>query len=167
VQRLGLRAQPLEAVGVEDGGENNSGTCAESIIRGADASYLDVLRLEATVETRVTSLERLMSDSLCDEESAASLLTEGGGRRAVSRPVTRYRQAFRPPRTVRLGTGMSAHGNGRAQKSAGIDDGRWCALCFELLNPAADLPQRVDGAALHRKLSIRFIHHPINRGALV
>lgn len=133
-----MRAQPLEADGVGNGGENNSGTGAESIIRGADASCLDGLRLDATVETRVTSLERLMSDSLCDEESAASLLTEGGGRHAVSRPVTRYRQAFRPPRTARHGTGMSDHANGRACKSAGIDDGRWCALCFELLNPAAD-----------------------------
>lgn len=114
MQRLGKRAQPLEAGGVGNGGENNSGTGAESIIRGVDASCLDGLRLNATVETRVTSLERLMSDSLCDEESAASLLTEGGGRRAVSRPVTRYRQAFRPPRTARHGTGMSAHANDRA-----------------------------------------------------
>lgn len=64
-----MRAQPLEAGGVGNGGENNSGTGAESIIRGVDASCLDGLRLAATVETRVTSLERLMSDSLCDGES--------------------------------------------------------------------------------------------------
>lgn len=114
MQRLGMRAQPLEADGVEDGGENSTVSGAESIIRGGDASCLDGLRLDATEGTRVTSLERLMSDSLCDEESAASLLTEGGGRRAVSRPVTRYRQAFRPPRTARHGTGMSDHADGRA-----------------------------------------------------
>jgi len=48
VQRLGKRAQPLEAGGVGNGGENNSGTGAESIIRGVDASCLDGLRLNAT-----------------------------------------------------------------------------------------------------------------------
>ncbi|WP_313249638.1 hypothetical protein [Stenotrophomonas acidaminiphila] len=69
MQRLGMRAQPLDADGMGNGGENNSGTGAESIIRGVDASCLDGLRLDATVGTRVTSLERLMSDSLCDRES--------------------------------------------------------------------------------------------------
>lgn len=64
-----MRAHPLEAGGMVNGGESNSGTGAESIIRGVDASCLDVLRLDATVETRVISLERLMPDSLCDEES--------------------------------------------------------------------------------------------------
>jgi len=69
VQRLGMRAQPLEADGVEDGGKNSTSSGAESIIRGVDASCPDGLRLDAGVETRATSLERLMSDSLCDEES--------------------------------------------------------------------------------------------------
>lgn len=64
-----MRAQPLEVHGVGKGGENNSGTGAESIIRGMDASCLDGLRLDAGTETRVISLVRLMSDSLCDRES--------------------------------------------------------------------------------------------------
>lgn len=64
-----MRAHPLEADGMGNGGENNSGTGAESIIRGADASCLDRLRLDAGVETRVITLVRLMSDSMCDEES--------------------------------------------------------------------------------------------------
>jgi len=64
-----MRAQPLEADGVEDGGENSTVSGAESIIRGMHASFLDGLRLDATVETRVISLIRLMSDSLCDRES--------------------------------------------------------------------------------------------------
>ncbi len=64
-----MRAQPPEAGGMDNGGENNSGTGAESIIRGVDASCLDGLRLDATVGTRVTSLERFMSDSVCEEES--------------------------------------------------------------------------------------------------
>ncbi|GEM_PF-5312272 len=42
---------------------------AESIIRDVDALCLDVLRLDAEVETRVISLVRLMSDSVCNEES--------------------------------------------------------------------------------------------------
>jgi len=130
-----MRAQPLEADGVGNGGENNSGTGAESIIRGVDASCLDGVRLDATVETRVTSLERLMSDSLCDEESAASLSIEGGGRCAVDRPATRNRQAFRPPHTARRRTGYFAHAERRAEKSAGIEDGRWCALWFQAVKP--------------------------------
>lgn len=64
-----MRAQPLDAGGVEDGGENSTVSGAESIIRGVDASCLDGLRLDAGVETRVITLVRLMSDSMCDEES--------------------------------------------------------------------------------------------------
>ena len=64
-----MRAQPLDAGGVEDGGENSTSSGAESIIRGVDPLCPDVLRLDAGVEARVTSLERLMSDSLCDGES--------------------------------------------------------------------------------------------------
>lgn len=64
-----MRAHPLEAGGVEDGGENSTVSGAESIIRGVHASCLDGLRLDATEGTCVTSLERLISDSLCDRES--------------------------------------------------------------------------------------------------
>lgn len=59
-----MRAQPLEADGMGNGGENNSGTGAESIIRGVGASCPDGLRLDARVETRVIFLERLISDSV-------------------------------------------------------------------------------------------------------
>lgn len=142
-----MRAHPLEADGVGNGGENNSGTGAESIIRGADASCLDGLRLAAMVETRVTSLERLMSDSLCDEESAASLSIEGGGRCAVDRPATRNRQAFRPPHTARRRTGSFAHAERRAEEKR--RHRRWALVrlvvsgCQTRLR---SLPQRVDGA---------------------
>jgi len=55
-----MRAQPLEADGVEDGGENSTVSGAESIIRDVGALCLDGLWLGATVGTLVTSLERLM-----------------------------------------------------------------------------------------------------------
>lgn len=142
-----MRAQPLEAGSGEDGGENSAASGAELIIRGVHASCLDGLRLDATVGACVTSLVRLMSDSLCDRESAASLSIEGGGRCAVDRPATRNRQAFRPPRTARRRTGSFAHAERRAEEKR--RHRRWALVrlvvsgCQTRLR---DLPQRVDGA---------------------
>ena len=65
-------------------------------------------------------------------------VNQGDGRYAVDRPATRNRQTLRSPRTARHRAGMlpCAEDRARKQRRSSVD-GRWCALCFGLSNPAA------------------------------
>lgn len=142
VTRSGMRKPGLRKGGVDASAGSTAGSASVMLAAGRclDLARVTTDRLEGdAARARAVALGRVISNSLCDRKSAASLLNEGGGRCAVSRPVTRNRQTFRSPRTARRKASTPAHAISRAkEKRRHRAMGAGAPCDYELLNPAAE-----------------------------